>query len=45
MYSDYNKKGIVYKNAHLMDKPWGMSEFYVVDLDGNLLKFGQRIDT
>lgn len=44
LYADYNQKGIVHKNAHLMDKPWGMREFYVLDLDGNLLKFGQSID-
>ncbi|MDF3820732.1 VOC family protein [Leptospira sp. 96542] len=43
MYADYNQKGIVHKNAHLMDKPWGMREFCVLDLDGNLLKFGQKI--
>jgi uncharacterized glyoxalase superfamily protein PhnB len=26
------------------DRPWGMREFYVWDPDGNLLKFGQRLD-
>ncbi|WOF74234.1 VOC family protein [Parvibaculaceae bacterium PLY_AMNH_Bact1] len=25
------------------DRPWGMREFYVVDEDGSLLKFGQQI--
>ena len=25
------------------DRPWGMREFYVVDEDGSLLKFGQEI--
>ncbi|WP_157356583.1 VOC family protein [Leptospira vanthielii] len=29
MYLDYKNKGIVHKNAELMDKPWGMREFYV----------------
>jgi catechol 2,3-dioxygenase-like lactoylglutathione lyase family enzyme len=24
-------------------KPWGMQEFYIVDLDGNLLRIGQVI--
>lgn len=45
MYSDYKSKGIVHKNAHLKDQPWGMREFYVSDLDGNLLKFGQSISS
>lgn len=44
MYLVYKNKGIVHKNAELMDKPWGMREFYVVDLDGNLLKFGQVME-
>ncbi|WP_244934670.1 bleomycin resistance protein [Leptospira vanthielii] len=44
MYLDYKNKGIVHKNAELMDKPWGMREFYVIDSDGNLLKFGQVIE-
>ncbi|HEY8696228.1 MAG TPA: VOC family protein [Rhizomicrobium sp.] len=25
------------------DREWGMREFYVVDLDGNLLRFGQPV--
>ena len=29
----------------LEDKPWGLREFAVVDLDGNLLRIGQEIDT
>jgi catechol 2,3-dioxygenase-like lactoylglutathione lyase family enzyme len=28
----------------LEDKPWGLREFAVVDLDGNLLRIGQIID-
>jgi catechol 2,3-dioxygenase-like lactoylglutathione lyase family enzyme len=26
-----------------IDRPWGMREFYIVDEDGSLLKFGQKI--
>jgi len=25
------------------DRPWGMREFYIVDEDGSLLKFGQQL--
>jgi len=27
----------------LEDKPWGLREFVVVDLDGNLIRIGQII--
>ena len=27
------------------DRPWGMREFYFIDNAGNLLKFGQSIET
>ena len=29
----------------LADRPWGMREFYLWDPHGNLLKFGQEIET
>ena len=25
------------------DRPWGMREFYVIDPDGNLLRFGEQV--
>jgi hypothetical protein len=28
----------------LEDKPWGLREFAVVDLDGNLLRIGEVIN-
>ena len=28
---------------HLEEKPWGLKEFAVVDLDGNLIRIGQII--
>jgi uncharacterized glyoxalase superfamily protein PhnB len=27
------------------DRDWGMREFYVIDVDGNLLRFGQPVGT
>ena len=41
LYALCDRQGIVHPNAHLEDKFWGMKEFYAVDPDGNLLKFGQ----
>jgi catechol 2,3-dioxygenase-like lactoylglutathione lyase family enzyme len=40
-YEQCDRLGVVHPNAHLEDKPWGIKEFYAVDPDGNLLKFGQ----
>ncbi|MDX1953291.1 MAG: VOC family protein [Verrucomicrobiota bacterium] len=34
------KKGIPRQDA-IEDKPWGMREFAVVDIDGNLIRIGQ----
>ena len=36
------QKGIPRQDP-LEDKPWGMREFAVVDLDGNLIRIGQQI--
>jgi len=41
LYGECERQGIVHPNAHLEDKPWGIKEFYAVDPDGNLIKFGQ----
>jgi hypothetical protein len=30
--------------ASVTETAWGMAEFYVIDPDGNLIKFGQSID-
>lgn len=41
LYEHCERVGIVHPKAHLEDKPWGLKEFSVLDVDGNLLKFGQ----
>ncbi len=40
--SQLPRKGIPRMDA-LEDKPWGLREFAIVDLDGNLLRIGQII--
>jgi catechol 2,3-dioxygenase-like lactoylglutathione lyase family enzyme len=42
--SELPRHGIPRMDA-LEDKPWGMREFAIVDLDGNLLRIGQIIET
>lgn len=41
LYEEYRSHGIIHPNGSLSTKPWGMKEFAVLDLDSNLLKFGE----
>jgi catechol 2,3-dioxygenase-like lactoylglutathione lyase family enzyme len=45
LYAAYSAEEIIHPNAPLQDQPWGTREFAVVDLNGNLLTFFERIDT
>jgi len=42
LYARCNERGIVHPNGHVGDQPWGVREFGIVDLDGNLVTFWQR---
>ena len=33
----------IHPAGHLQDKPWGQKKFAMLDLDNNLLTFGQEI--
>ncbi len=44
LYAEYEAQGILHPNAHLQVKPHGMKEFGVVDLDGNLILFGEAVE-
>lgn len=39
----YRQAGVLHPNGELSDKPYGLREFAVLDLDGNLITFFQRI--
>lgn len=43
LYQLYSIKGIIHPNGQLEDKHWGMREFAILDVDGNMIKFGQPI--
>lgn len=44
LYKDFQEKNIaIHPNAPLQVKPWGQIEFSILDLDNNLLTFGQSI--
>ena len=38
-----DKKTEIHPNGHLQVKPWGQREFSLLDLDNNLLTFGQSV--
>jgi len=44
LYDEMQAQGVVHRNAPLQDKPWGAREFGVLDEDGNLLTFAERMD-
>ncbi len=43
LYAELQPKGVVHPNGPLEDKPWGVREFSILDLDGNLIRFGQQL--
>jgi DNA-binding transcriptional MerR regulator len=44
MYEEMSAAGVVHPSGPLTDQPWGFREFSVLDGDGNLVTFGERID-
>lgn len=43
LYEEYQSAGVIHPNGPLTDQPWGMREFAILDLDGNMIRFGQEI--
>lgn len=43
LYEEMSAAGVVHPNAPLRDQPWGMREFAVLDGDGNVITFGERV--
>jgi len=39
----YRETGVLHPNGALSDKPYGLREFAILDLDGNLITFFERI--
>ena len=42
LYEEMQRSGVIHPNGELVDQPWGMREFAVVDGDGNLIWFAER---
>lgn len=43
LYQEMVAAGVVHPNGPLREQPWGFREFAVLDGDGNLITFGERI--
>lgn len=41
LFEAYSKLGVIHPNGSLEAKPWGVSEFSLLDPDGNLITFQQ----
>jgi DNA-binding transcriptional MerR regulator len=45
LYEQMKAVGVVHPNGPLREQPWGMKEFAVLDGDGNLITFGERVSS
>ena len=45
LYAELQAAGVIHPNGKLEDKPWGMREFAVLDIHGNLLRIGQTLES
>jgi DNA-binding transcriptional MerR regulator len=43
LYAEMQAADVVHPNGALREQPWGFKEFSVLDGDGNLITFGERI--
>jgi hypothetical protein len=41
LFTSYSKLGVVHPNDPLSLKPWGLREFSILDVDGNLVTFAE----
>ncbi|MDX2141666.1 MAG: VOC family protein [Chloroflexota bacterium] len=44
LYAELQPHGVIHPHGALADKPYGVREFSVLDDNGCLLKFGQRLN-
>lgn len=42
LYAEYAAKDLIHPDAPLQNKPWGQTEFAILDPNGALLTFGQE---
>jgi uncharacterized glyoxalase superfamily protein PhnB len=45
LYAEYQPKEVIHPKSPLQEKPWGTREFGVVDEDGNLMTFFEKMQS
>jgi hypothetical protein len=43
LFASYSKLGVIHPNDPLTQKPWGLREFSILDVDGNLVTFAEQM--
>ena len=43
LYHEMQRTAVVHPNGPLKTQAWGMREFAILDEDGNMIKFGEKI--
>ena len=43
LYEEMKTTGVVHPNGKIADQPWGRREFAILDLHGNLIRFGEHL--
>mgnify|MGYP003574939633 FL=1 len=43
LFVAYKEQGVVHPNGTLNNMPWGMRQFSILDNNGNIIHFGERI--
>lgn len=43
LYAEYSAKNLIHPNSPLQLKPWGQTEFAILDTNGTLLTFGEQL--
>lgn len=41
LYEEFQRVNVIHPNGKLEDRPWGMREFAIVDVHGNLIRLGE----
>ncbi len=43
LYDEYQTVGVVHPNGPLKEMPWKMKQFSILDNNGNIIHFGERV--
>lgn len=44
LYEEYQRVDVIHPNGKLEQKPWGLKEFVILDLNGNAIHFAEPVD-